>query len=358
MFNSLRTLWILGRNISRPGRLLNALRNRAGARLRPDRPGYLPVALDIEPTAHCNLRCPMCQLSTWDRNPKDMTLERFRKVLDGFPTLLKIKLQGIGEPLLNREFFDMVREAVGRGIAVEVTTNGTLLTEENCRRLLDSGLVTIFLSVDGATAETFERIRRGAKFARVMDGIRRLTAMRGDQRLPGIHFWTVGQAGNIQELPALVRLAKEVGVDSLRLQYDLIYWGQEAWQAKLEPDSLRTDSQQPTAEAMIDEARRLARQLGVRFLVYTDNKFSWKDGKLCPWPWSSAFISSEGDVVPCCVIGNPEVLSFGNVLKEDALPIWTGEAYQSFRRAMKRGDIPPVCTGCYLDAGRPAGERK
>ncbi len=353
MRNWWRTLWVLRRNISKPARLLNALRNRAGLRLRPDRPGYLPAALDIEPTARCNLRCPMCQLSTWDRNPKDMTLERFRKVLDGFPSLLKIKLQGIGEPLLNREVFAMVREAVGRGIAVEVTTNGTLLTEENCRRLLDSGLLAIYLSVDGATAETFERIRRGAKFACVMDGIRRLTAMRGRRRLPEIHFWTVGQAGNIQELPALVRLAKEVGVDSLRLQYDLIYWGQEAWQATLEPDSLRTASHRQTAQSFIETARESARQLALGFHVYTDNKFSWRENKLCPWPWSSSFISSEGDIVPCCVIGNPEVLSFGSVLKDPVETIWNGQEYQAFRQAMKRGDIPQVCRGCYTDHVRP-----
>jgi pyrroloquinoline quinone biosynthesis protein E len=278
-----------------------------------------------------------------------MTLERFRQVLDRFPSVMKIKLQGIGEPLMNRDFFAMVEEGMARGIAVETTTNGTLLSEENCRRLLGSGLTAIFLSVDGATAETFERIRRGAKFDRVMEGIRRLTAMRGHRRLPGIHLWTVGQAGNIREAPDLVRLAKDLGVDSLRLQYDLIYWGQEEWQAKLEPDSLRTGSNQRTAETLIEEARRLAGELGIRFELYTDNKFSWKAGKLCPWPWSSAFISSEGDMVPCCVIGNPEVFSFGNALKEDVQAIWNGEAYQDFRRAMNRGEIPRVCTGCYVD---------
>jgi pyrroloquinoline quinone biosynthesis protein E len=281
-----------------------------------------------------------------------MTLGRFRKILDRFPTVLKIKLQGIGEPLLNREFFALVEEAVRRGIAVEVTTNGTLLTEENCPRLLDSGLTAIFLSVDGATAETFERIRKGAKFVRVTKGIRRLTTMRAGRRVPAIHFWTVGQAANVQEIPAVVRLAKDLGVDSVRLQYDLIYWGQETWKAKLKPDSLRDSSHEQTAERFIAEAREVADQIGMPLVVYTDNKFSWKDGRLCPWPWSSSFISSEGDVVPCCVIGNPEVLSFGNVLKEEMWNIWTGEAYQEFRRSMKRGDIPSVCKGCYVDRGK------
>jgi pyrroloquinoline quinone biosynthesis protein E len=293
----------------------------------------------------------MCQLSTWNRNPKDMTLERFQKILDRFPTLLKIKLQGIGEPLLNRQFFALVEEAVRRGIAVEMTTNGTLLSEENCRRLLDSGLTAIFLSVDGATAETFERIRRGAKFARVVEGIRRLSDMRGTRQLPGLHFWTVGQAANIQEIPALVRLASDLGVDSVRLQYDLIYWGQEIWQGKLEPASLRSSSHGQTAQRFIAEAQAFAGQIGMPLVVYTDNKFSWKDRRLCPWPWSSSFISSEGDIVPCCVIGNPEVLNFGNVLKEEVRRIWTGKAYQEFRRSMKRGDIPSVCRGCYMDWG-------
>lgn len=179
----------------------------------------------------------------------------------------------MGEPLLNREFFGMVREAVSFGIAVEVTTNATLLNEENCRRLLDSGLVTIFLSVDEATLETFERTHGGAKTPRIVERIHRVTASHGRRKLPGVRCWIVGQASNIQEVSAWVHLAKDLGVDCARLQYDLICWAQEAWQAGPQADSPWTSSQHPTAGAVMAGGRSLARQLDIGIHVHTDNKF-------------------------------------------------------------------------------------
>ena len=346
MQNLQRTLEFVGRNILRPRRLVNAVRNLRGIRRRDDHLEYMPYRVTIEPTARCNLRCNMCQLSTWDRNPRDLTLEQFRTVLDGFPTLLTIKLHGIGEPLLNKEFFGMVEEAAARGITVDTVTNGTVLSEASCRRILDSSLATLFISVDGSTPETFERIRTGAKFDRVIEGIRRLTAMRGSRKRLGIHFWTTAQIGNIHELPDIVRLAKDVGVDSLHVNHDLVYWGQDEWQGKLEAEAL-LGSQSNDGEAFIQQAREVAKELKLPFEVYTGGKFSWEEGRLCHWPWSSAFISSEGDVVPCGVIGNPDVKNFGNMRTENIREIWNGKAYQEFRREMKRGDIPEVCKGCY-----------
>ena len=348
--NLRRNLEFVGRNILRPRRLVNAARNLRGIRRRADQVSYLPYRVTIEPTARCNLRCSMCQLTTWDRNPHDLTLEQFRKILDGFPTLLAIKLHGIGEPLLNKEFFAMVEEAASRGITVDTVTNGTALTDGNCRRLLDCGLGTIFVSIDGSTPETFERIRVGAKFAKVIEGSRRLIDMRGDGRHPGIHFWTTAQVDNIHELPDIVRLAKDVGVDSLHVNHDLVYWGQDEWQAKLEAQSL-LGSQSNNGEALIQQARAVAKELGLPFVVYTGGKFSWDEGRLCHWPWSSAFVSSEGYVVPCGVIGNQDVLNFGNMLTENIQDIWNGKGYQDFRRQMKRGDIPDVCKGCYANGG-------
>ena len=325
---------------------MNAARNLRGIRRRDDRLAYMPYRVTIEPTARCNLRCNMCQLSTWDRNPHDLTLEGFRKVLDGFPSLLAIKLHGIGEPLLNKEFYAMVEEAAGRGITVDTVTNGTALTEGICRKLLDSRLSTLFISIDGSTAATFERIRVGAKFDKVIEGSRRLIRMRGGRKRPAIHFWTTAQVDNIHELPDIVRLAKDVGVDSLHVNHDLVYWGQDEWQGKLETQALQ-GSQPNDGEAFIQQARAVAGELKLPFELYTGGKFSYEENRLCHWPWSSAFVSSEGDVIPCGVIGNPDVMNFGNMLKDNIKDIWNGKAYQDFRQDMKRGNIHDVCKGCY-----------
>ena len=69
---------------------------------------WLPYSLDIEPTIKCNLKCPMCIHTYWNRRAVDLTVDNFKKILDGIDTLMKIKLQGIGEPLLSKHFFNLI----------------------------------------------------------------------------------------------------------------------------------------------------------------------------------------------------------------------------------------------------------
>jgi prepilin-type processing-associated H-X9-DG protein len=103
-----------------------------------------PVSIDVEPTVRCNLRCAFCQHTTRRRTAPDMTPELFGRILDAFPGLDEIKLQGMGEPLVNRDLPAMVRAAKGRGIRVKTYTNGSLLTEENVAGLVGSGIDEVF----------------------------------------------------------------------------------------------------------------------------------------------------------------------------------------------------------------------
>jgi len=116
-------------NMKYPGKLLNLARMRKFMSKEPDSPGYLPMVMDIEPNVKCNLSCRMCQVASWDRMVPDLTAERFMKMIKEIPTLMKIKLQGMGEPFLNRELLDMAGIAGKSGIKVATNSNGTLFND-------------------------------------------------------------------------------------------------------------------------------------------------------------------------------------------------------------------------------------
>lgn len=120
--------------------------------------------MDIEPTTGCNFRCTMCQVSSPDFVSKNMDINLFKKVIVENKQLIKIKLQGMGEPLVHKHLIDMVKFAKNYGIATEIVTNGSLLNEQNINLLIDSRLAKLTISIDGSTKETFEKIRVKSNF--------------------------------------------------------------------------------------------------------------------------------------------------------------------------------------------------
>jgi pyruvate-formate lyase-activating enzyme len=173
----------------------------------------LPRSLQVEVTASCNLRCPMCLVRyrpPVGRASGAMPLERFRRLLADLPTLDDVTLQGLGEPMLAPDIVEMVRLARARGARVGFNTNATVLTPERAAALVDAGLSWLAISLDGATAETYEAIRDGARLDRVLANVEQLVAAgraSPDGRGPALRFVFVAMRRNVHELPALVRLA-------------------------------------------------------------------------------------------------------------------------------------------------------
>jgi sulfatase maturation enzyme AslB (radical SAM superfamily) len=131
---------------------------------------YLPVKLDIENVSRCNFACTMCVVSTWHKGKRaeDMPLAQFKRIIDEQMGLVEIKLNGLGEALMQGdEYFEMIRYARERRIWVRMTTNASLLhLRDNYRKLVNSGVNEIDISIDGADAATFEGIRIQSDFNR------------------------------------------------------------------------------------------------------------------------------------------------------------------------------------------------
>ena len=140
------------------GAVRDAVRNEVAFRGRSERAPVL-TSVNLELTNHCNLRCTICPVNTTMRRAKGyMDPALFRRVIDENPEIHFVLAFQWGEPLLHPDFFELVRYAKDRGVSTMITSNGTFLTPENRRKLLECGLTRITFSVDG-DSETHRAIR-------------------------------------------------------------------------------------------------------------------------------------------------------------------------------------------------------
>lgn len=132
--------------------------------------GY-PLNLDIEASSACNLRCPMCPRTVVMKNSdktreysKHFDFSLYQRLIDEAAKLgiYAVKLNWLGEPLMNPRIVDMVRYAKSKGIEdVIMNTNATLLTEKMSRELISAGIDRIFFSFDSPYKDAYEKIRGG-----------------------------------------------------------------------------------------------------------------------------------------------------------------------------------------------------
>jgi radical SAM protein with 4Fe4S-binding SPASM domain len=322
--------------------LANVVKAAYSLAFEPDVVPGGPLYVQVEPTIVCNLACKFCISPELNRSTKFMTAEQFELILDRIPSLEKVSLVGVGEPLLNKDLMKMVKAAKRRRIAVGVTTNGTIMPERLIEDICSTSPDWINFSLDGATASTFEEIRQGANFTQVLSNIESLMKALDSVRGPTVSVWFVGIRENIRELPALVRLVDRLGIKNLYVQ-SVHFWGHEVWRERNEPLALHMGPVE--VEAIFKEARREASRRGVTLEVcnFPDPKL----GRQCQWPWRACYITVEGYVTPCCVQGSdPTLINFGNIFEKPFEEIWNSEEYQAFRRRLKSADIPEICIDC------------
>jgi len=170
----------------------------------------------IEPTVACNLDCITCFRNDWDQPMGRMSESTFANILNGLKALdpiTSVYFGGIGEPLFHPKTIDWIAEIKALGVQVEMITNGTILTEKKLQQLIDSGLDMIWVSIDGATPETFADVRMGAELPHILENLKRLFKMRKGGHFPkpeiGVAF--VAMKRNIADLPKIIRMSRSFG---------------------------------------------------------------------------------------------------------------------------------------------------
>ncbi|MBF0456646.1 MAG: radical SAM protein [Nitrospirae bacterium] len=141
--------------------------------------GSFPLHLDIETTSVCNLRCPFCRATDLRTAIKQgfMSWETLKKVMDeaGEHGLYACKFNFRGEPLLHKDLFKFIRYAKEKGLVdVFFNTNGTLLTADKAKGLIESGLDRLTVSFEGFEKEMYEKNRVGANFEEVVKNVETL----------------------------------------------------------------------------------------------------------------------------------------------------------------------------------------
>ena len=328
-----------------PRRLLNYLRYVRSK--RAPHVHHLPIKLDIENVSRCNFHCTMCQVSDWPKLQRaaDMSFEDFKRLIDSQYGLIEIKLQGMGEPTLGGDtYFAMIRYARSKHIWVRTTTNASLLhLNENYKKLIDSGVNEVQISMDGATKATYEKIRRGGTFERVADNCRLINGYVNSNGLLRTRMWVVLQRDNIHEFFEFIDLGHHLGFKRVSYAMNLNDWGQDAWQAKNQAVTVEDHVSSEMAHEAIARGSRLGIDVG--FWNNTSKYNAGNSKHLCPWPFERAYVSSDLRIVPCCMIGNPQISELGDARQLTAE--WNSTTYQEFRRAHLEGRIPRVCQGCY-----------
>lgn len=325
----------------------NRLKNYVKAIPAPHdkRRDFMPFIADIEPNSRCNFKCTMCQVSEWDdsKRSNDMDFEVFKSFIEQNDYFTEIKLHGMGEPFLSKEFIEMVRFLSDRYIWVRTSTNGSVLhVKDAYRKVIDAGIGEIQCSFDGATAEVYEGIRVGGNFEIVRRNFTILNEYANTKDRLYTRMWVLLQKKNRHQLFDFVRLAANMGFRRLSFSISLNDWGQTHWKDK--NSGSETGSLSEVEENGLLE---LAKRYDINVTVWQQASKYERAVKPCHWPFSRPYISSDMKMAPCCMIGNPDVINLGSA-KNFAIE-WNSKAYMDFREAHISGNIPDCCKSCYTE---------
>lgn len=290
----------------------------------------LPVSISFEPTTSCNLRCPECPsgLRAFTRNTGMLKEDFFRKTIDEIHReLIYLIFYFQGEPYLNPAFLEMVSYASKKGIYTATSTNAHYLTDEMAKRTVESGLDRLIISVDGSTQETYEQYRVGGKLEKVIEGARNIVKWKKQlgSKKPFVFFQFLVVRHNEHQIEEIRALAKEVGVDEVRLKTAQVY------DYESDPNNLIPQNEQYS-----------------RYIKLPNGEYRPKNKLVnhCWKLWHSNVITWDGLVVPCC-FDKDASHRLGSLNEKSFREIWKSESYHQFRSSLMQGRKNiEICANC------------
>ena len=251
-------------------------------------------AYNIEITNACNLRCKMCPVNRgMRRKTQYMDFSLFKEIVDKNPGVEFVLPFQWGEPLMHKDFFKMVKYANSKGVRIMFTTNGTLLNDEICRKVVESGAERITISIDGI-GETHTEIR-GFDYYKLREKVLNLKEVRDDVN------------------------------SNLEIDISMVVFNE-------------TENDVST---LYDEWRSVADrvQLIPRFVP-------GKRTRSCRELWRGIIVVlADGRVSICCANFEGEGI-VGDARRQTLAEIWNGKKMREYRRAHIKGKFPPICENC------------
>ncbi len=298
----------------------------------------------------CNSKCIMCGLSYADnKDVVEISLKDYKTMLNNLnmDKVNNLTFSGGGDPLLCKDLIDII-EYTGQtypDINLFTYTNGIALTRDFAREFIRHNFCQIVISVNASTAKTYREIMQVDVFDNVIENIKQLVEIRDQNSAKTkIQLSFVASRLNIDDLPGLITLGYDLGVDEINMQYCRFYSQRFKLNSNNSTEHIERKHSLFFHKAYSDEkirrAESIARDKKIKFshsLLFSDPK---SDKNQCIWPWGAILVGPQGDIYPC---GGGEVmfykavrdnrLYFGNLLKEHVSEFWNNADFKRVRKS-------------------------
>ena len=289
----------------------------------------MPSTLSIEPTTACNLGCPECPsgLKQFSRPTGKLDLDFHERMLSQIKSsVFYINYYFQGEPFLHPDFLTLITQAKKSKIYTSTSTNGHFIDQKKADEIVSSGLDRLIISIDGLTQKTYEQYRVNGKLNKVVEASKLLVDSKNkmSSKTPHLIFQFLAVKPNEHEIPSVFDLAKEIGIDEVRIKTAQLYDYKNG--NRLMPDNSKYS----------------------RYIKRKDGTFKLKghQGNHCWRMWSVSVFTWDGGVVPCCFDKDASHI-LGSLQDKPFKQIWNAKKYREFRQSIlkSRGQID-ICKNC------------
>lgn len=311
---------------------------------------FLTVRLDLH--NKCNIRCRMCYFALdeiWNAprvELSDTVIARLEAQV--WPLTRELWLSCATEPLLGHGLERVLPRAKAAGIPqIQLVTNALALGEAKARLLIDGGLDRLSVSLDGASAATYEQVRTHSNFERVVENVRRLQSLKAaaGRATPALTVRAVMMLHNVPEWAAIVRLAAELGADRVVLQPQTYYTEFGAQD--------RLWDHPAAVNAALAEAAAAARECGLALEAPAGFGSAPKPPAAagpapacahCVNPWIQLMVYPDGRVTPCFQLFGAR--EFGSLEQQSFRQIYYGRPFRALREELRSGRRCDICRSC------------
>lgn len=299
----------------------------------------------VELTTRCPLSCAMCIKDTyrnWHR--MDMSMDNFLKILPYLRYVKNVVLEGWGESLMHPNIVDIVKLVKKQGCEVGFVTSGYGLDEIKVVKLTEAGIDFIGFSFSGGTSDTHNSIRVNSDFESLLQTVQLLT--KKNPKKPKIHIVYLILKRNLHEMPAIVKIAKELNVKEVVFINITHITNKRQYEEKAFFYNDTMEPQKKLIDQIVKETNRAAKKYNVK--IYLPNFYASEVAVCSENPLENLYISVDGEVSPCVYLYPPledgfirifsgmeyttDKLTFGNIFFEDIGTIWNRMPYVEFRK--------------------------
>jgi len=293
-----------------------------------------PICLTWELTYACNLQCVHCLSSSGMRDPRELTTEQAKAVLDELRDMQVFYINiGGGEPMVRRDFFEILEHAQRCNIGVKFSTNGAFISAESARRLAAMNYLDIQISLDGADRETNDRVRGDGSYDTAIEAMEHLRAA----NFGPFKISVVMTRHNVSQLDDFKALADSYGAQLRITRLRPAGRGADTWN-ELHPTN---DQQRVIYDWLIRHGENVL--TGDSFFHLNAFGESLPGLNLCGAGRVVCLIDPLGDVYACPFVIHDEFKA-GSVLDDGGFKaVWTSsELFTSLREP----ESPGACASC------------